>query len=169
MPTLHETVTSALPVDDAFAFLADFANAPVWDPGTAASERIDDGPVGVGARYRLGVRMRGRVVPMEYRIVAHEPDTRVVLEGQGSGVRARDEISFATTPAGTRVDYVAEIHLTGLFRLLEPFLGSAFAKIGHDARAGMQRALDERSRATRLDELGNDGPGNRPGTVGAGR
>lgn len=148
MPTLRETVTTALPRDDAFAFIADFANAPVWDPGTATAERINPGPVGVGARYRLGVRMRGNVVPMEYRIVGHEPGAQVVLEGKGSGVRARDEISFASTPAGTQVDYVAEIHLTGLLRLIEPLLGSQLAKIGRDARAGMQRALDERSRDT---------------------
>ena len=150
MPTLRETVTTALPRDDAFAFIADFANAPVWDPGTATAERLNPGPVGVGARYRLGVRMRGKVVPMEYRIVGHEPDRQVVLEGEGSGVRARDEISFASTPAGTRVDYVAEIHLTGLLRFLEPFLGSQFAKIGRDARAGMQRALDARARDAAL-------------------
>lgn len=148
MPTLRETVTTPLRRDDAFEFIADFANAPIWDPGTATSERINPGPVGVGARYRLGVRMRGKVVPMEYRIVGHEPGARVVLEGDGSSVRARDEISFASTPAGTRVDYVAEIHLKGLLRFIEPLLGSQFAKIGRDARAGMQRALDERSRDT---------------------
>jgi carbon monoxide dehydrogenase subunit G len=151
MPTLHETIDTNLDPEAAFAFVADFANAPAWDPGTATAERIDDGPVGVGARYRLGVRMRDRVVPMEYRIVVHEAPRRVVLEGVGSGVRARDDITFAPGGAagGTRVDYVAEIHLTDWKRFLEPLLGGAFAKIGRDAREGMQRALDELALAER--------------------
>ena len=73
MPRLRETIDTALPIDDAFAFIADFANSQHWDPGVATSERIDPGPVGLGARYRLGVRMRGKVAPMEYRITTFEP------------------------------------------------------------------------------------------------
>jgi hypothetical protein len=147
MPTLRETIQTTLPRDDAFAFIADFANASAWDPGTATSERIGGGPVGTGARYDLGVRMGGRIAPMEYRITSFDPPRRVVLAGSGSGVRATDDISFETTPNGTRIEYVAEIHLTGWKRLLEPFAGSAFAKIGRAARAGMERTLDERARA----------------------
>ncbi len=146
MPTLRETIETDLPPAESFAFIADFANAPAWDPGTATSARLDTGPVGVGARYRLGVRMRGKVVPMEYRIETFEPDRRVVLRGDGSGVRARDEITFHFRGSGTRVEYVAEIHLQGLMRFLEPLLGGIFAKIGRDAREGMQRALDDLAR-----------------------
>jgi len=147
MPILRETIQTDLGRDAAFAFVADFVNAPAWDPGTATSERIDDGPVGVGSRYRLGVRMRGRIAPMEYRITTFDEPGRVVLAGIGSGVRASDDITFAATPGGTRIEYVAEIRLVGWKRLLEPFVGRAFAKIGRDARDGMQRTLDERARA----------------------
>ncbi|MDQ3127540.1 MAG: SRPBCC family protein [Chloroflexota bacterium] len=146
MPTLRETIETDLPPAESFAFIADFANAPAWDPGTATSERLDTGAVGVGARYRLGVRMRGKVVPMEYRIETFEPDRLVVLRGDGSGVRARDEITFHARGSGTRVEYVAEIHLKGLMRFVEPLLGGIFAKIGRDARDGMQRALDDLAR-----------------------
>ena len=100
-----------------------------------------------GARYRLGVRMRGRVVPMEYRITAFEPPRRVVLHGSGSGVAAVDEIRFEPVGAGTRVLYTADIRLGGPMRLVQPFLGGAFAKIAHDALDGMRRALDARAAA----------------------
>ncbi|HUQ78375.1 MAG TPA: SRPBCC family protein [Patescibacteria group bacterium] len=151
MPTIRETIRTELRADEAFAFIADFANAPAWDPGTATSERVDEGPVRVGARYRLGVRMRGKVVPMEYRIETFEPSRRVVLRGEGSGVVARDEITFRSDGTGARIDYVAEIHLQGVLRILEPFLGGAFARIGRDARDGMQRVLDDRRTSARLD------------------
>ena len=147
MTTLRERIETPLPIDETFAYVADFANSQEWDPGVATAVRLDTGPVRVGSRYRLGVRMGGRVAPMEYRISAFEPSRRVVLAGQGSGVRATDTISFEAHGGGTRIDYTAEIHLTGWMRLLEPFVGGAFAKIGRDARDGMQRTLDERARA----------------------
>ena len=142
MAVLREHIESALGIDEAFAFVADFANSQRWDPGVASSVRLDEGPVRVGARYRLGVRMGSRVAMMEYEITRLEAPRRVVLAGRGSGVRAIDDISFTVTPSGTRIDYVADIRLQGLLRLLAPFAGGAFRRIGENARNGMQRTLD---------------------------
>jgi carbon monoxide dehydrogenase subunit G len=147
MPRLHEIIETALPPEDAFAFVADFANAQHWDPGVATSERVGSGPVAVGATYRLGIRMRGRVSPMTYRVTVYEAPRRVVLAGKGSGVRAVDEIRFEPAGTGTRVDYTADITLTGLLMLALPFSRATFEKIASDALAGMKRALDERAAA----------------------
>lgn len=145
MTTLHEQIETALPIDETFAYVADFANSQVWDPGVATAERIDDGPVGVGTSYRLGVRLGGRVAPMEYRITVFEPPTRVVLIGSGSSVSAVDEIRFERSDTGTRIDYTADIRLGGVLRLVQPFLGRAFANVGRNAVNGMQRTLDART------------------------
>jgi carbon monoxide dehydrogenase subunit G len=142
---LHEQIETVLPPDAAFDYIADFANAAEWDPGTERSERVDPGPVGVGARYRLDVRIGSRVAPMEYRITAFEPSRRVVLEGTGSGVSAVDEIRFAPAGHGTRIDYTADIRLGGLLRLVQPFLGRAFERVGRDAATGMRKSLDARA------------------------
>ena len=147
MAILRERIETTLPLDEAFAFVADFANAAHWDPGVDTSERTNPGPVGVGARYRLGVRMGGGVAPMDYEITTYEPSRRVVLAGSGSGVAAVDDIRFEATPMGTRIDYTADIRLRGPRRLLAPFAGGAFARIARDARDGMQRALDQRAAA----------------------
>lgn len=144
MPRLRDQIVTPLSIDETFAFVADFANAMRWDPGVATSERLDPGPLRVGARYRLGIRMRGRVTPMEYRVSVLEPPHRVVLVGEGSGVSAVDEIRFEPADGGTRIDYTADIRLTGFARVAQPFLGGAFAKIARDALEGMQRALEAR-------------------------
>lgn len=147
MPVLREQLQTDLPIDDAFAFIADFANASRWDPGVATAERINGGgPAQVGAQYELGIRMGGGVVPMEYRIVELEPARRVVLSGRGSGVLATDDIRFEARDGRTHIDYVADIRLTGIRRLVAPFAGGAFARIARDARNGMQRTLDELAR-----------------------
>src|SRR5262245_20629534 len=133
MPVLHERIETRLPIAEAFAFLADFSNSPIWDPGTATSKRDDEGPLRVGSSFALGVRMMGAVRPMTYRITGLEPNRRVVLEGFGSGVAATDTMTFEQTPGGTVVDYVADIRLLGWRRLLEPLAGGAFAKIAANA------------------------------------
>jgi len=156
MTTLHELIETALPIDATFSYVADFANAEEWDPGVATAERLDSGPVGVGTRYRLGVRIGGRVAPMEYRVSVFEPPTRVVLVGSGSGVSAVDDIRFERVDSGTRVDYKADIRLEGARRLIQPFLGRVFATIGRNARDGMRRTLAARATVAgqRPDEQG---------------
>jgi carbon monoxide dehydrogenase subunit G len=148
---LHERVETTLPIEAAFAYLADFANSQEWDPGVASAERIGSGSVGLGTRYRLGVRLGGRVAPMEYRISVFEPPDRVVLLGDGSGVAAVDEIRFFPTETGTRIEYVADIHLRGWLRLVQPFAGGAFKRIARDAADGMEQTLAARAAANRGD------------------
>ena len=107
------------PIEATFDFVADFANAADWDSGRRVGPPARrPGPVGVGARYRLGVRMGGRVAPMKYRISAFERPDRRRPGRLGSGVDAVDDIRFipdaATAPA---IDYTADIRLGGLLRL----------------------------------------------------
>jgi len=147
MTRLNRRIATPLPADEAFAYLADFANAAEWDPGVASSDMIGSGQVGVGTRYRLGIRRGERIVPMEYRITAFEAPRRVVLEGTGSNVRAIDDIRFEPTPDGSVVDYTADISLTGLLRLVQPFLGGTFRKIAEDASNGIERTLRRRAGA----------------------
>ena len=145
MTRLHERIQTTLPIEAAFDYVADFANAQEWDPGVATARRIDAGPVAVGARYDLGVRMGGRVAPMVYRITQLDRPRRVVLVGAGSNVQAVDDIRFERSGNGTVIDYTADIRLGGLLRLVQPFLGGSFAKIARDAASGMERTLAVRA------------------------
>jgi carbon monoxide dehydrogenase subunit G len=145
MAVLRETIETRSGQAEAFDFVADFANANLWDPGVATSERVGDRAAGVGARYRLGVRMGGRVSQMEYRITEFDRPRRVVLHGSGGGVAATDDIAFEAAANGTTITYVADIRFRGIMRLLAPFAGGPLRAVAQNARSGMQRALDERA------------------------
>ncbi len=145
MTRLHERIETTLPIEAAFDYVADFANAKEWDSGVATAHRIDAGPVAVGARYHLGVRMGGRVAAMDYRITELDRPRRVVLAGAGSNVSAVDDIRFERSGDGTVIDYTADIRLGRLLRLAQPFLGGSFAKIARDAAGGMERTLAVRA------------------------
>lgn len=151
MPRLNEQIDTTLPIEDAFDYVADFANSQEWDPGVERAERLPGSPDGVGARYSLAVRIGSRVAPMEYETTVFERPTRVVLVGSGSGVSAVDEIRFEPIGTGTRIDYTADIRLGGLLRLVQPFLGGAFARVARDAAEGMGRTLAARAAGNAAD------------------
>jgi Polyketide cyclase / dehydrase and lipid transport len=148
MTKLSEYVETSLPPDAAFAYVADFARQDQWDPNTISAKRIDSGELGVGARFALEVKIGRKAAPMEYRITEYDVPRRVVLVGEGSGVWTEDEIVFTETAQGTRIDYTAEIKLSGFMGLLQPLLGRAFESIGKGAVAGMKRELDALAAST---------------------
>lgn len=148
MTKLIESVETALPREQAFDYVADWSRQAEWDPNTVSARRIGEGGPEVGARYALEVKMSRRSVPMEYRITELEAPSRIVLVGEGSGVWTEDVLTFSETPSGTRVDYQAEIKLSGVLGLIQPLLGRAFDGIGKGAVEGMKRELDAQVMAT---------------------
>jgi dehydrogenase/reductase SDR family member 12 len=145
MARYRTTVDSASPLEETFHYLADFSNAEEWDPGVAEAQRVDDGEIGTGSRFRLVARFLGRDVPMQYEITAFEGPHRVVLEADERTVRSVDEIRVETAEdGGTRVTYEADLRLKGpLGGVLDPLLGLVFRRIGDRAAAGLRRTLAE--------------------------
>jgi hypothetical protein len=142
MPTISRTINTEIPIDRAFAYLADFSNAAAWDPGTVSSTPRDEAGPSVGQIYDLVVAWGDRRLPMEYRITELIDGERVALVGDGSTTHAVDTITFEERlGGGTTVTYTADIRLKGLLRLAEPFLGSKFDALGDDAEAGITTQL----------------------------
>lgn len=140
---LHETRQIARPIDEVFAFTADFANAEKWDPGVASSRRIgDDAPPGVGSRYDVMVSFGSREIPMTYEITEWEQDARVVLEGRGETIEALDVIEFEPTDGGTQVDYTADLTFTNWMRFVVPLMSPVLNKVGERALDGLVESLE---------------------------
>ena len=143
MARYRATIQSKKSPEEAFEYLADFANAREWDPGVVEGENLTGQPPGPDSRFRLVSRFLGRRVPLEYRIIAYEPPRRVVFQADQAAVCSTDEIRFVPVGAGTSVTYDADLRLKGpLGRLMDPLLGLAFRRIGDRAAAGLRNALN---------------------------
>lgn len=106
-------------------------------------ENLTGQPLGQGSHFRLVSRFAGRRIPLEYRITAFERPGRVVFQADQAAVRSTDEIRFDAIGDGASVTYEADLQLKGpLGKLLDPFLGLAFRRIGDRAAAGLQEALN---------------------------
>jgi carbon monoxide dehydrogenase subunit G len=136
------TVTTSQPVDKVAEFLSDFTTTAEWDPHTVSCTRLDDGPLGVGARFENVQHLVGRDSTLTYEVTEYEPGRRIVLEGGNDTVRSRDEMLFdGTADGGTQVTYNVEIELRGLAKLGQPALAVGLKKVADEGADGMQRRL----------------------------
>ena len=131
-----------LPRSEVFTYTSDFSNIADWDPGISSSEKVTDGPVGVGTQFDVKVRFGLGTIPMTYTITEYEPDTRVVLIGRGEPLEAIDEIRFDTQDNMTVIDYTADLTFYNSLRFLGPVISSSLRKVGERALDGLVEALD---------------------------
>lgn len=143
MVKLHETRLIDRPIGEVFEYAADFDNIESWDPGVASSRRLDDGPLGVGSRFELGVSFGARQILMTYEITEYEPNERVVLVGEGEKIKAVDDIRFEEREDKTMVDYTADLTFDNYVKYVAPFMGSIFKKVGERAVDGLKETLEQ--------------------------
>ncbi len=144
---IYETIlTVPRPASASFAFVSDFSNAVHWDPRTYATEKVTEGPVGVGTRFmltggmmkeawvrrfRIPKRLAGMALP--YDVVEFDSPNGFVLEGETRVFRYRDEIDFSEEGDVTKVRYWAKLEFKGPLRILDLLLRPMFRRIGDDA------------------------------------
>jgi len=142
MASYRGTIVSNRSAEETFDYMADFTNAAEWDPGTATSERLDIGPVGLDATFRLSVRIGSRVTPLDYRIVNYRRPHQVVLLGESETIRSEDTMTVTPTADGRCIlTYDAELTLKGAFALTNPVLPLFFDRIGDKGVEGLRLAL----------------------------
>lgn len=141
MTTYRTEIDSPRDRDEVFEYLATFSNAGEWDPGVTGAEPLTPGPPEVGSAYRLHVRVAGRDVPFDYRVVAIDRPSRVVLRAEQSGMVSTDTITVESAGTGSQVGYVAELESRGLLRLAAPLVARSFRKMADRGADGLRRAL----------------------------
>jgi carbon monoxide dehydrogenase subunit G len=148
MARFAEVIEVSRPLEQAFAYVADFTTAAEWDPGIVSSRRTS-GDGGVGTTYAVDAEFRGKTLPFAYTVTVLEPNRRIVLHGEGDKATSDDDITFEpTADGGTRITYDADLRLKGVLRLAEPFLAGAIRTMGAKALAGLKAVLDAHDTAT---------------------
>ena len=118
------------PVDDVFAFVADFRNGPEWQAGIEDLRVEPDGQAQVGTRIRERRRLQGHVIDLSYTVTALEPGRRIEVRSAGGPVGYSGVQHFESVEgnAGTRLRFQLDVQLTGGMRLLAGFIGPAIRR-----------------------------------------
>ena len=138
---IERTVEVDRPVATVFAYLSDFTTTTQWDPGTVETTLIQ-GDGGVGTTYHNTSSFNGRETELVYEVTEVRPNALFALRGENKTLVARDTMRFEETAGGgTRLTYTADFTFKGLARLIVPFLGPAFKKLGDEAEEGLRVTL----------------------------
>ncbi|MDX6505777.1 MAG: hypothetical protein QOG06_421 [Gaiellaceae bacterium] len=139
---IRKQIEVSRPLAEVFGYVVDFSNAAEWDPGVAGARKLTDGPVREGTEFDIVALFRGNRHRFHYVVTDLEPQRRIVLSGVGDRVTSVDEI--AVEPAGeeTRITYIADFHLKGIFRPAGPLLAPVLSRMGDHALAGLAAVLD---------------------------
>ncbi|MFK4084379.1 SRPBCC family protein [Kribbella sp. NPDC020789] len=141
MVTIQRVMTVGRPAETVFGYLADFANTNEWDPGTVRTTRLD-GDGGVGTTYRNISRFAGRETELVYTVDELTAPQRLRFRGVNKTVTARDTITLRPVTAGeTELTYLAEFEFHGVARVVAPFMGRQFAKLGDEAAERLREVL----------------------------
>ena len=124
------------PVPEVFDFVADMTNAPLWQSGLHAGERIPPGRVRVGSEHVFERRFAGRALKSRNRITGLQPPSRIAFEIPDGWISGRAAYEVTPTEGGSRVGCRMEFRARGLGRLVEPLLARV---LSHDSRRDDQR------------------------------
>lgn len=141
MAHYQASVRTKLSPADAFARMARVECFSAWDPGILRSEQTRGSGPGVGAAYDLLVD----AVPKQtfrYRVTEFEAPKRYRMLARTTFFTSDDEVRVEEVEAGSRVIYAAELELSGVLRVFDPFLRPVFRVIGDRAARGLATYLD---------------------------
>jgi uncharacterized membrane protein len=97
------------PVEDVFAYLADFENVPEWNYAIERTTKVSEGPVAVGTTYRQ-IRNIPRRSEESFSVTAFEPDRRLAIRGTLGPFDS--ELQYRLEPIGQRTQVINEVELT---------------------------------------------------------
>jgi hypothetical protein len=124
MATFQNTLTIQRPVEDVFAFLADFENLPSWNYAIVETRKTSPGPVGVGTTYRQ-LRSIPSTSEEGFEVTAFEPTSRLEVHGDIGPFTATSSYLLAPMGEGTRLTNTVDLQpASGGLRLLAPLAAS---------------------------------------------
>ena len=155
MTILREVITVKRPVDEAFAYVADFTTTTEWDATALKAVKVTPGAIAVGTRFLVTCAMPVGSIDIEYTVAELEIPNRIVLSGKSKLFAIEDTITFATVSGGTKINYQAEFKFGPLVDSLSGMMQSGLDKMGRESLAGLKKALNNRFPAPKYDGAAN--------------
>jgi uncharacterized protein YndB with AHSA1/START domain len=110
--SFENTVMIRQPIEEVFAFLADFENVPKWNYAIVETRKASEGAVGVGTIYHQ-VRSVPSRSEESFEVTAYNPPRHMEVRGQLGPFPSRLSYALDAIPEGTRVTNSVELELRG--------------------------------------------------------
>ena len=128
------------PPEELFAYLADLANLPEWQPGIVSADITSGDELGVGTTARVVRDLMGQRIAAPMTVTVYEPPSRLAIRSEVSGVKATAELDLAAADgAATDLGFAMEIRGSLITSFMEPMIAGA---AGGEIDASIARIQD---------------------------
>ncbi len=117
-----ETVSINCSPDDAFAFVADLRNFPLWRANLASSEVVSERPTDVGARCKEEIQMGPRKIAAVCEITSYSAGQAFSFRAVSPGLVYDGRLRVDPAESATSLTLSGDVRPTGFLRLLQPVL-----------------------------------------------
>lgn len=129
------------PIDEVFDLWADLSQDPKWHPKAKHVEQTSPGPLAAGTTFRGEYEGMGA---MDFETLEFDRPNRVKRRGTCRSFDFVSTVSLVEVPSGTRVHFVGEVGLHGLYKLMLPLMGPMMKKQAANVMGELKRALEHR-------------------------
>ncbi|UJA21404.1 polyketide cyclase [Thermoleophilia bacterium SCSIO 60948] len=145
MPSVSRTFDVSVPPNVVVPYLADFANAEEWDPGTERCVPNQEGPPEIGSSWKNTSKIAGITTELTYTL-EDKRDDLVVLVGRNKTATSTETIEVKPNGGGSRVAYTNAIEFNGASKLASPLAKVVFEKVASDTEKQLSESLEKRGR-----------------------
>jgi polyketide cyclase/dehydrase/lipid transport protein len=130
------------PVEQVFDYVADQRNELAYNPRMLRSEKITDGPIGVGTRFRATAKSGRRVVEMLIEITEYDRARGLGSQTTMSFVEVNGGLTFEPVDGGTRMRWSWEVSPRGPLRMFGPLVARLGRRQEQTVWAGLKAQLE---------------------------
>ena len=145
MARVEQSVVIERPVEEVWAYLNDCAHDPEWMSMITETEKLTDGPVGVGTVQRSAAKVLGRRIDTTFEITEHEPNRSSRIRPKSSPFPYTGTYEVAPVDGGTRFTWAIEGEPGSFFRLAEPLVVRMLARQLETDLATLKDLLEARA------------------------
>jgi uncharacterized protein YndB with AHSA1/START domain len=144
MPVLTNTIEIAADREAVFALVSDLRHEPRWNPDCRSVTKLDDGPIGVGTRYRA--HWKGSP-ELTVECVAYDaPRTWTNTNGGPLSIRSTFVVEPTATGSVLSTEFTVEGH--GVGRLMAPMFARRMAQLIPQHLAAIKTILESAEAAS---------------------
>jgi uncharacterized protein YndB with AHSA1/START domain len=140
---IEDEIVIRRPVEEVFDFVADERNEPRYNPNMHVSEKITDGPIGAGTRFRAEIISRGKPVEMLVEFTAYERPRHLSSVTTMALMEVRGSLAFESVSEGTRMRWSWSVVPRGFLKLITPIAARIGRRQERAIWTGLKRLLEQ--------------------------
>lgn len=142
MASIQGEIVIARPMAEVFDFVADERNEPKYNPSMLRAEKLTQGGIGKGTRFRATIKSMGRPLDMVLETTDYERPTRLANTTSMASAEIRGALTFEPDIGGTRMRWSWDVKPKGALKLLTPIIGRVGKRQEAAIWAGLKRYLE---------------------------